>query len=107
MEQSILDFLKVITWPGAFALLSVLLYKVGFFSGITKKLFNGGIDNSRIDELEKFKKELEKNHLHDLNEAKKDIENLKIDFNKFQIEICERMARVETKLNINPNDKRN
>lgn len=92
MEELLFDLLRTISWPGAIALLGYFAYKSGIFSSFSRKMRPQ--ESDRINELEKFKEDVEENHLHDLESLKDDLKELR---NKVE-SINERLIRVETKI---------
>lgn len=97
MEETILNLIQTISYPGAAALLGFLMYKSGLFGALSKRLSNGkssGESDDRLGELEKFRIEAETNHFHDLTELKSEVKELSNKIN----DLTGRIIRIETKL---------
>ena len=97
--ENLLTLASVLSWPGAIAVSIIVLYKGGVVTAIASWIKKTTPDG-RLDNLEAFKFKAETNHFHDLENVMKELTALEDKVERFHAEIYQRIAIVETKVNV-------
>ena len=97
--KDLINNFQYITWPVSIALIAYFMRPI--WSSLST-WFQRQPNNSRIDNLEGFREDLENNHFHDIQEVKDSVKQINRDLIEIREDVGDlkgRIIRVETKIN--------